>query len=204
MALPASRIYFTPEEYLAFERAAEERHEYSDGHIFLMAGEGRNHSRICVNLAREVSAALKGKPCEAFSPNMKVRGSRATKFSYPDLTVVCGEPIFHDDYGDVLVNAKVIFEVLSPSTEAQDRGKKFLRYQSIETFTDYVLVSQDEPFVEHRARQPNGQWLLTTVTGLESSLRLASVDCLLRLAEIYDRVVFPPPESEDDGSLQAS
>jgi hypothetical protein len=75
---------------------------------------------------------------------------------------------------------------------------------SRQTFTDYVLVSQDEPFVEHRARQPNAQWLLTTVMGLESSLRLASVDCLLRLAEIYDRVVFPPPESEDGGSLRAS
>jgi Uma2 family endonuclease len=133
VAPPASRIYFTPEEYLAFERESEERHEYSAGHLFLVAGESRNHSRICVNLSREVSAALKGGPCEAFLPSMKVRGSRATKFSYPDLMVVCGEPVFHDEHGDAPVDAKVIFEVLSPSTEAYNRGKKFLRYRSIET-----------------------------------------------------------------------
>jgi Uma2 family endonuclease len=187
----AQRKLLTPEEYLAFERESESRHEYADGLIYAMAGESPNHSRICVNLAREISNQLKGRPCEAFSPNMKVRNGAASKFAYPDLTVVCGEPVFHDEQQDVLVNARVIFEVLSPSTEAYDRGRKFLRYQSIETFTDYVLISQEEPWIEHRIRRPDGQWTMLSVTGLENNLYLASVDCTLRLSEVYDRVTFP-------------
>ncbi len=192
----AQRKLLTPEEYLAFERESEIRHEYADGQVYAMAGESPNHSRICVNLAREISNQLKGKPREAFSPNMKVRNSSASKFAYPDLTVVCGEPVFHDEFQDVLVNARVIFEVLSPSTEAYDRGRKFLRYQSLETFTDYVLISQEEPWLEHRMRRADGEWTIFSVTGLEHSLHLASIDCTLRLAEVYDRVVFPASDGD--------
>ena len=197
MALPLSQMRFTPDEYLEFERKAEIRHEYIDGHVYAMSGESRHHSRVNVNLIREVSTQLKGKGCEAFSPNMKVR-SLSTSYSYPDLSVVCGEAAFHDNYGDVLVNAKVIFEILSPSTESYDRGKKFLRYQAIETFTDYILISQDEPYIEHRARQSNGQWTITWATGLESNLYLASIECELKLSEIYDRVVFPEIEESSE------
>ena len=117
------RKIFTPEEYLNFERKAEFRHEYLDGEIYEMAGESLSHSRVCVNLAREVGNKLKGKNCEALSPNMKVKTSTASLFSYPDLTIVCGEPLFHDTKKDVLVNPKVIFEVLSPSTADYDRTK---------------------------------------------------------------------------------
>ncbi|HWQ34006.1 MAG TPA: Uma2 family endonuclease [Blastocatellia bacterium] len=192
----AQRKLLSPEEYLALERASEIRHEYADGQIHAMAGESLNHSRICVNLAREISNQLKGRPCEAFSPNMKVRNGAASQFAYPDLTIVCGQPVFHDEFQDVLVNAKVIFEVLSTSTEAYDRGRKFLRYQSIETFTDYVLIAQEEPWIEHRIRRPEGEWTILSVTGLENSLYIASISCTLRLAEVYDRVVFPVPDGD--------
>lgn len=193
----AQKKSLTVAEYLALERASETRHEYFDGQLFAMAGESPNHSRICINLAAEIRAQLKGRPCEAFSPNMKVRNGAFSKFAYPDLTVVCGEPLFHDDFQDVLINAKVIFEVLSPTTEAYDRGRKFLRYQSIESFTDYVLIAQEEPWLEHRSLRPDGQWTMLSVTGLENSLHLASIDCVLRLSEIYDRVTFPLMEEAE-------
>ncbi|HEX8072745.1 MAG TPA: Uma2 family endonuclease [Pyrinomonadaceae bacterium] len=198
MSLPQKIVRHTPAEYLALERQAETRHEYLDGLIYEMAGESLAHSQICINLARELSTRLKGKPCQALSPNMKVRTSEAGLFAYPDLTVVCGEPLFHDRQRDVLLNPRVIFEVLSPSTERYDRGKKFMRYCSaVETLTDYVLVSQDMPLLEHLERQADGRWLHAFVRGLTEKLRLPSVDCEVRLSEVYDRVEFPPEESAE-------
>jgi Uma2 family endonuclease len=183
----------TPEEYLEFERASEARHEFLDGDLYAMAGESLSHSRVCINLAREVGNKLKGKPCEPLSPNMKVRTSNASLFAYPDLTIVCGEPVFHDTKKDVLVNPKVIFEVLSPSTEIHDRTTKFMRYRmGNETLIDYILVSQEKPFVEHFTRQADGDWRYRSYSSLTDSFEIESVACLLSLEEIYDRVEFEP------------
>lgn len=184
------RRLFTPEEYLALERAADCKSEYLDGEIYAMAGSSPEHNTITVNLAREVSAKLKGTSCQAFSSDMKVRSKTMSLFAYPDLTVVCGEPRFHDERQDVLTNPKVIFEVLSSTTEAYDRGLKFANYQVNESFTDYVLVAQDEPRIDHYARQGENQWLLTVVVGLDAQLSLASIDCTLPLSEVYDRITF--------------
>jgi Uma2 family endonuclease len=198
MSLPQKSVRHTPEEYLELERQAETRHEYFDGMIYEMAGESLAHSQICVNLAGELRGQLKGKPCQALSPNMKVRTSEAGLFAYPDVTVVCGEPLFHDRQRDVLLNPTVIIEVLSPSTERYDRGKKFMRYCSaVETLSDYILVSQDMPLLEHLERQADGRWIHAFVRGLESKLYLASIDCEIRFSEVYERVVFPPEELEE-------
>ena len=195
MSLPQKTIRYTPEEYLEFERKAETRHEYLDGLVFEMAGERLAHSQISVNLAGELRTQLKGKPCQALSPNMKVRTAESGLFAYPDLTIVCGEPLFHDKHRDVLLNPRVIFEVLSPSTERYDRGKKFMRYSSaIETLTDYILVSQDMPLLEHLERQGDGRWLHALVRGLSERLYLKSIDCEIHSSEVYDRVEFPPEE----------
>lgn len=205
MALPERQLLYTVDEYLEMERASEERHEYIDGHIVLMSGESLAHSRICINLAGEVRAQLRGTPCEALSPNMKVRAqyrvNHKGRFSYPDLTVVCGSPVFHDAQKDVLVNAVAIFEVLSPSTERYDRGEKFLRYRNeIRTLTDYILVAQEYPHVDHYTRRPDG-WLLRTASELGDALEIANINCILRLAYIYERVEFPefdePAEDEE-------
>ena len=118
MSLPQEKLSYSPEHYLEYERQTQERYEYLDGHIYKMAGESLNHSRICVNLAREVSGKLRGRPCEALSPNMKVRTQQAGLFSYPDLSVVCGEPVFHDKYKDVLLNPQVIFWFHPPAQAA--------------------------------------------------------------------------------------
>ncbi|MCY7376255.1 MAG: Uma2 family endonuclease [Pyrinomonadaceae bacterium] len=188
----------TPEDYLIFERESESRHEFLDGEIYQMAGESLSHSRVCVNLGGEVRAKLKGKPCEALSPNMKVRTSNASLFSYPDLTIVCGEPQFHDRKKDVLVNPKVVFEVLSPSTAEYERTTKFQRYRmGNETLTDYILVSQDKCFVEHFRKDANGDWLYQSYAALEDDLRIEIIECELSLREIYDRVELTFDEEEE-------
>lgn len=194
--LKSAKLY-TPEDYLEFERESDSRHEFLDGEIYSMAGESLSHSRVCMNLAREIGNKLKGKSCEALSPNMKVRTTTASLFSYPDLTIVCGEPQFHDRKKDVLTNPKVIFEVLSPSTADYDRTTKFQRYRmGNETLTDYILVSQDYCFVEHFSKQADGNWIYQSLSELSDFLRITTIDCELSLEEIYDRVELKPPPDE--------
>jgi Uma2 family endonuclease len=190
MSLPRTLSVFTADQYLDLERHTEIRHEFLDGIVYAMSGASRAHSAICFNLAGITGLQIRGTNYQGFSPNMKVRAGDASLYAYPDLTVVCGEPILHDDHGDVLLNPVVIFEVLSRSTEAYDRGEKFERYKTVETLTDYVLVSQDRPRLEHFSRQPDGTWSLKEVGGLDASLDIASINCRLPLAEVYDRIEF--------------
>jgi Uma2 family endonuclease len=200
MSLPQSQGYFSVAEYLALERESEERHEYLDGYVYAMAGESPEHSDICANLAGILYLQLRGTPCRVWSKDTKVRSGpeprsrRATKglFSYPDLVVVCGAPQFHDTYRDVLLNPTVIIEVLSPSTEAFDRGEKFWRYRTwLPTLSNYLLVSQALPLLEHYVRQAHETWNLSTASTLEESVSLATIACTLRLSEVYDRINFP-------------
>ncbi len=195
LALRKEKLY-SPEEYLEFERTAGVRHEYFDGEIYEMAGESLAHSRICVNIAGEIRNALKGTQCEALSPNMKVRAESKGMFAYPDLSVVCGQPVFHDLQKDVLLNPKVIIEVLSPSTQRYDQTKKFFRYRKeIPSLTDYILIYQDSPFIEHHEKTEDGRWVFNAFDGLEDTFRIPSINCEIPLAEIYDRVEFSETET---------
>ena len=205
MSVPQLQMRSTVEEYLALERASEERHEYVDGHVYAMAGESPEHSDICSNLITILNLQLRGTPCRVWTKDTKVRSGpeprsrRATRglFSYPDLVVVCGTPQFHDAYRDVLLNPTVLIEVLSPSTEAFDRGEKFWRYRTwLPGLTHYLLVAQSRPLIEHYLRQPDDVWVLSTVSDTTGSLYLASIACTLRLSEVYDRINFPPDTSE--------
>lgn len=200
MSVPLSQLLYTITEYLALERAAEERHEYLDGQIYAMAGESPEHGTICMNLSRIISTQLLGSPCQAFAKDTKVRSGpdptprRSTKglYSYPDLLVVCGDMHFHDEYRDILLNPTVIIEVLSPATEAFDRGEKWARYQTwLPSLTDYVLVAQTKPMLEHYQRQPHGGWFYHAVQSLSARLSLVSIDCTLQLTDVYNRIVFP-------------
>ena len=203
MALPDTLPSFTPDEYLAFERGTESKHEYLDGLIYAMAGASPEHSTLCVNVSEIITRQLRGTPCRPFSADMKIRCLTSTSptrgkrglFAYPDFIVVCGEPVFHDVQQDVLINPTLIVEVLSPSTEADDRGEKFLRYQELVSFTDYLLVAQRYPCLEHFAKQADGQWLVTIETSLAGSISIASINCRLPLAEVYEWVRFPTSES---------
>jgi Uma2 family endonuclease len=175
-----------------------------------MAGESDQHGEICVNLIGHLFAQLSGKPCRARAQNTKVRSGPEPKssqnpegfYSYPDVLVVCGERKFHDEYQDVLLNPNVIIEVLSKSTEAFDRGEKFIRYRTwLPTLSDYILVSQDRPMIEHYRRQSDGEWILSTMDGLDAELKIESIGCSLKLNDVYDSVQFPTPQNtfiEDD------
>lgn len=109
-------------------------------------------------------------------------------FTYPDVVVVCGEPRLADEHLDTLLNPTLLIEVLSPSTEAYDRGKKFEHYRTIESLAEYLLVAQDEPRIEQFVRQPDGHWLFTAIAGLPATILLPSIRCELSLSEVYDKV----------------
>ena len=200
MGLPKPKPLFTVDEYLALERAAEERHEFLDGQIYAMAGEAGEHGDITVNLVITLGTQLKGTPCRIRTKDTKVRSGPALRaqqstsglYSYPDLVVVCGEPEYHDHFTDVILNPTAMIEVLSPATEAFDRGEKFFRYQMWNpTLSDYLLVSQDQPRIEHYHREQDGRWSYQCFTGLEAEVTIPSIHCTLRLADVYDRVAFP-------------
>jgi Uma2 family endonuclease len=179
---------FTPEEYLAAERAAETRSEYVDGVVYPTTGAGLKHILIVTNLTIELGLQLRGKQCYLMSNELKVRLPDSQKFFYPDVTAVCGELQFHDDRRDVITNPALVIEVLSPSTEAFDRGEKFHAYQRIDSLREYVLVSQDQPCVEQYVRRDDGWWTYQSFSGREASLALPSVECTLNLDAVYDKV----------------
>lgn len=182
--------YVTPEEYLAAERLSETRSEYLDGGVSPMTGASLNHGRIVVNVTTELVIQLRGRNCEVLVTEMKVRVQESRKFFYPDVLVLCGEPQFHDGRKDIITNPVLVIEVLSPSTEAFERGTKFQAYRTIESLKEYLLVAQDRPLVELYVRNEDGKWTLTETIGLESSLALPSVGCTLNLGAVYDKVDF--------------
>jgi len=186
--LPKKR--YTPEEYLALERQAEHKSQYYDGEIFAMAGASRRHNLIAMNIGSELRTRLRGRPCEVYGSDMRVKVSPTGLYTYPDVVVVCGEPRFEDDHEDTLLNPTLIVEVLSPSTEDYDRGRKFAHYRRIESLAEYVLVAQQEHHVERFRRQETGEWVLRETDRPDDTLALASIDCELALVEVYDKVEF--------------
>lgn len=191
MALTQKHPIFTKQNYLDFERNQDNRHEFLDGNVYAMAGESFNHSTICFNLYGYMHERLRGKRCNGFSPNMKIATNDKGLFAYPDLAVVCGKTETFDNRKDIITNPTVIFEVLSPSTANYDRGEKFLRYTNyIETLNDYILISQDEPLVEHFTKQENGGWESVEIKGLDTVLEIESIECEISLAELYEQIDF--------------
>jgi Uma2 family endonuclease len=182
--------HVTPEEYLAAERLSESRSEYLDGGVYPMTGASVNHSRIVLNVGTELKIQLRGRGCDVLVIDLKVRLPDSRKFFYPDVTVICEELQYHDDRRDIVLNPDLGIEVLSPSTEAFDRGAKFMAYQTIDSLKEYVLVSQDRPLIEQYVRSEGGEWRYKAAAGLESSLALPSVECTLNLGAVYDKVDF--------------
>ncbi len=175
-------------DYLRWERQAEGRSEYHAGQIFAMAGASRCHNRIVTNLSSALNVQLQSRPCNNYSSDMRVRIGNAERYVYPDIVTTCGREEFEDDQQDVLLNPLLIVEVLSPSTEAYDRGDKFLYYQTIPSLREYVLVSQDHRRFQVYRKQPDGRWLDESPSSSPLILLLKSVDCVLTEAEIYAKV----------------
>lgn len=197
-ALP--KPWITPERYLEAESRSEVRHEYYRGEVFAMAGASREHNLVSLNVGAELRAALRGRPCEAYTNEMRVLVEATGLYTYPDVVVVCGGPRFLAGAElSTLLNPTVLIEVLSESTSAYDRGRKFGHYRRLGSLREYVLIDQHAPQIE-RYSLDNGRWFLTDVRGLEAVLELESIGCALALSEIYARVEFPPalPEPEWD------
>ena len=190
MATAAAYAYLTQEEYLAFEREADIKHEYCNGQLYAMSGASRAHNLISLNIAGELRAQLKGRPCEVYMSEMRVLVDAVRSYRYPDVVVACDAPRFQDDVFDTLLNPTVIVEVLSLSTEARDRGEKFAEYAQLVSLRDYVLVAQKAVHVEHYLRQGT-RWVSRECRDLDAVLQLESIDCALPLRDIYEKVKVP-------------
>ncbi len=182
------KSYLTPEDYLIIEREAEYKSEYFAGEIFAMAGASERHVSIVANLMYLLVGQLKGRPCKTYANDMRLNVSPTGLYTYPDIIVVCGDLLFADEQRDTLLNPTVLIEVLSESTEAYDRGKKFAHYRTLLSLSDYLLIAQDQPRIEHFVRQPDHRWLFSASERLHDVVDIASLECELPLTDVYDKV----------------
>jgi len=176
------------EQYLELERDAVEKHEFIDGEMVAIAGGAPRHAIITANIGSVLRTQLRKSGCVTFSPDVRVCISRGRMIAYPDVTVVCGEPDFLDSRRDVLKNPKVLVEVLSPSTENYDRGKKATYYRLLPSLQEFLLVEQEPVFVEHNRRMDDGTWQVIICQEAESVIRLSSIGVELPVAVIYEEI----------------
>lgn len=187
--------YYSLEEYAELEKSSEERLEYFDGNVWSMAGASDTHEDIVSNLITELKTKIRGRGCKVYGSNLRIKVPVYPPYRYPDVSAVCGERIFEDFYGlRVLVNPSLLVEVLSPSTQAFDVGLKFTYYKSIESFTEYLLVDQNEPRVVLYTKQNAEVWLHREYNSLRDVIYLSSLDCEMSVAEIYLDIEFPKVE----------
>ncbi len=192
----------TPEQYLEIERKAPFKSEFYRGEMFAMSGASREHNLIANNIGGEARNRLRGKPCETYGSDMRVRIPKTGLYTYPDLSIACDKPQFVDSHFDTLMNPKVLIEILSDSTEKYDRSTKMSHYMQIDSLQEFVLVSQSQPRVEVYQRSTEGQWIYREARDMTASIALESVGITLPLSEIYLRVEFPPLEPQS-GELVA-
>lgn len=197
---------YTLQEYFALELASEEKYEFWNGEVFCMSGASLAHNQIAINVGTELRLQLRERGCQSFPADLRVKVPAYPPYRYPDLTAVCGEPQIEQIGGlDALVNPALIIEVLSPSTEAFDRGDKFTYYKSIPSFSEYLLVAQHRPHVSQFIKGENGVWTFMEFNDVGEQVRCASVPCVLQLKEIYRNVVFEsapryPEQPETNGN----
>lgn len=187
--------FTSPQEYLTLERIAKEKHEYFQGKIFAMAGASLAHNEIVANLIREVGVLLKGEPCRILPSDIRVSVPSRESYMYPDAVIVCGKPEMEDDKFDTLKNPVVIFEILSPSTEDHDRGKKFFFYRQIPSFSEYILIDSTRPFVELSRRQDDGSWIFGVMSEPDGHVPITTIKEKILMEEIYRNVQFTSPET---------
>jgi Uma2 family endonuclease len=186
--------YCTPEEYLALEEAAESKSEYRDGEIVPMTGGTTNHNRIILSFCIYLGLALRGTSYEVFTGDVRLWIPRSRTYTYPDVMVIQGEPVYHENRQDTITNPVLIVEVLSKSTKNYDRGDKFEFYRSIPEFREYITIDQYRFKVEHFAKTSEGKWVLTEYDSADSVLALSSLDFQITLRDIYERVNFEESE----------
>jgi Uma2 family endonuclease len=189
--------HLTPADYLAFERSQSSKHEFVDGRVILQAGGSRNHALIGTNVTSSLHQQLRLRPCMVYGSDMRVVIPQARRYVYPDISVLCEPATFEDALDDTLTNPTVIVEILSASTERYDRGKKFQAYQTIESFQEYLLIAQDAIVVEHFVRRADKLWTFDVITDPTAVITLTSIECTLRVEDIYEKVVLPPSDMSE-------
>jgi Uma2 family endonuclease len=182
--------YISPEEYLAIERDAFEKHEYLNGEIFAMSGASLRHNYIFHNTYGALANFLKGKSCKPFGSDLRIHIPENSFYTYPDISIICGKPETTDSFTDNITNPSVIIEILSKSTINYDRGTKFSLYRSIHTLKEYILIDSNSIMVEIYTRQNDNSWLLKEYKHLSDEFYISTVDLGLSLKEIYDAVSF--------------
>ena len=179
---------WTVEEYLAFDQESETKHEFYQGELFAMSGASRQHNQIAWNVVAALAPQLKGSKCRGFTSDMRVKVPATGLYTYPDAGVVCGEPQYTGETPDTLLNPTLLVEILSPSSEDYDRGRKFAHYRTIPSLQVYLVIAQKAVHVEKYVRQPDGQWILYETNDVEETLELAAIGATLVLADVYDGV----------------
>ena len=186
--------FLTPEQYLELDRSSERRSEYHNGEMYPVETSGINHGRIQINLTVALERRLHDSPCQLVGPTVRVRIPGTKRYTYPDLIVACGDLQLEDSENDTLLNPRILFEVLSPSTRNLDQSVKFRLYRTIPSLQEYVMVWQDRMTIERYRRQDHPQWLFDEVSGAGSILTLDSAGCSFPLSEIYSRVELTPQD----------
>lgn len=181
----ADQTGFTEPEYLALEAVGDNKHEFAGGVVTAMAGATPVHNALCVRLSAALLGLSAGRDCVVLSSDQRVHVPATGLYAYPDVSVACGERRYKDDKPPSLLNATVLVEVTSASTEDYDRGKKFLHYQGIESLREYVVVSHREQRIDHHRRLDSGQWLVTAHLADDALIEMSSLGGAIRLRDVY-------------------
>ena len=198
MEPPVAKPFVSVQSYLVSEHAALDRHEYVRGRVIVKPPDSHEHDHILGNLLFNLHGALEGSPCAVKSSNMRLCMEPAAVYAFADLSVVCGPPHFDpvDEPRTTLLNPRVVLEIASELTAADDYGKRFHRYMSLASMEEYVVVDESEAAARSYLRQPNGSWSVTFFDDMQATLRLRCIGVELPLAEVYAGVTFRPEEGD--------
>lgn len=192
---PPKSTHISEKEYLALDADSNNRYEYADGEIVAMAGASREHNLITSNIHVSLANQLRNRPCEVYQSDMRVQTKLNSAYRYPDIVVVCADPIFADTTPVSLLNPTLIIEVLSDSTAEKDYEQKSQEYRHMNTVQEYVIVSQDKPRIQRYLKQDDFNWLYTDLTGLDQQLTLKSIACTLDFNDVFRRINFDKPDN---------
>jgi Uma2 family endonuclease len=193
---PQPKRHYSVEEYLDIQRSGVLKHEYYRGEIFALAGSSEAHNLILTNIVMSLGTQLRKRAYKVYPSDMRLKIPKTGLYTYPDVSIVCGTPQFDDSKQDTLLNPIVAIEILSPSTERYDRGKKFQNYRTVNSLQEYLLVSQDDYHIDHYTNQNNGTWLLETYSGKDVVLFVKAIDCTMLLDDVYDKVDIADSDEE--------
>ncbi|MEI9959175.1 MAG: Uma2 family endonuclease [Ferruginibacter sp.] len=182
--------YISAEDYLEEERKALDKHEYYQGGIFAMSGASGRHNRIFTNLFLDIGLKLKGKDCLPYGSDLRIHIPKNTLYTYPDISIICGEMEFTDDKADTATNPSVIIELLSKSTRNYDKGEKFTLYRDISSLKEYILVDTEKIHVEKHIRHADNTWLLTDYKSIDNSFTISTIQLSFLLQDIYNGISF--------------